>query len=66
MTNPTPMDDRSPRELMAERLRVAGIAWKRENDPTWRDKPWHDGVLMDLDEDDQLLALADAALADGV
>ncbi len=50
------------RERLAEALRAAGIAWHREHDPDWRDKPWHDGVLVDLDEDDQATALADAVL----
>ena len=54
------------RERLTEALRAAGIAWHREHDPDWRDKPWHDGVLIDLDEDDQATALADAVLALGL
>lgn len=54
----TQLGNRSDRERIAELLRTGGIAWHRANDPEWRDKPWHDGVVLDLDEDDQADFLA--------
>ena len=42
------------RELLAERIRAQGIAWHKDHDPDWRDKPWMDGVRIDVDEDDQV------------
>lgn len=40
------------RQRLAEAIRAGGIDWKKANDPEWRDKPWADGVMVDLDEDD--------------
>lgn len=45
-------------DRLKDLIRCGGIAWKRENDPNWRDNPWKDGILVDLDEDDVLDALA--------
>lgn len=44
------------RELLAERIRAQGIAFNRDHPDLrgWRDKPWMDGVLVDLDEDDEV------------
>lgn len=50
------------RERLAELIRIGGIDWKRENDPDWRDKPWMDGVLVDLDESDVVEAIVDRIL----
>lgn len=44
------------RERLAELIRSAGIEWKRANDPHWRDKPWKDGVVIDLDDVDGFIA----------
>ncbi len=56
MSAPDPVTD--VWELLAELLRAGGIEWHRRNDPAWRDKPWTDGVQMDLDEGDQCGFLA--------
>ena len=37
------------RERLADLIRCAGIAWKRANDPDWRNEPWMDGIVLDLD-----------------
>lgn len=47
---------------VAEAIRCAGIEWHREHDPEWRDKPWKDGVPIDVDESDELDTLTKAAL----
>jgi hypothetical protein len=49
-------------QRVAEAIRAAGITWLREHDPEWRDKPWMDGISVDLDEDAALSALTEAAL----
>jgi hypothetical protein len=49
-------------QRVAEAIRCAGIEWHRDHDPRWRDKPYQDGINVDLDEDDQLDALTAAAL----
>lgn len=49
-------------QRVAEAIRCAGIEWNRQRNPKWRDKPWHDGIPVDLDEDDELDALTKAAL----
>jgi hypothetical protein len=51
------------RERLAELIRLGGIDWKRANDPHWRDKPWMDGVMVDVDEDDVVAAIVDRILA---
>jgi hypothetical protein len=51
------------RERLAELIRAGGIDWKREHDPGWRDKPWMDGVLIDVDEDDVVKAIVDRILS---
>lgn len=58
-----PLESRPLRGHIAEAIRAAGIEWHRSNDPKWRDKPWMDGVSVDLDEDDQLTALTDGVCA---
>lgn len=50
------------RERIAELIRLGGIDWKRGNDPDWRDKPWMDGVLVDLDESDVVEAIVNRIL----
>ncbi len=52
------LGERSDHQRLAELLRTGGIAYHREHNPQWRDEPWKDGVLMDLDEDDQAAFLA--------
>jgi len=54
------MSQRTTKELIAEKIRCAGIEYKRKNDPNWRDKPFMDGIIMDLDESDEVAFLADA------
>lgn len=39
-------------ERLAELIRAGGIDYKREHDPKWRDKPYKDGIVVDLDESD--------------
>lgn len=51
------------RERLAELIRLGGMDWKRANDPDWRDKPWMDGVMVDLDEDDVVEAIVARILA---
>jgi hypothetical protein len=51
------------RERLAELIRLGGIDWKRDNDPDWRDKPWMDGVMVDLDEPDVVEAIVARILA---
>lgn len=51
------------RERLAELIRLGGIDWKRANDPDWRGKPWMDGVLVDVDEDDVVEAIVSRVLA---
>ncbi len=57
------LGNRSDRERIAELLRTGGIDWHRTHNPNWRDKPWTDGVPIDLDEDDQCEFLAGYLLA---
>ena len=44
------------RERLADLIRTAGIAWKRANDPSWRDEPWMDGIVVDLDDVEDFIA----------
>lgn len=53
----------SARERLAEMIRAGGIDWHRANNPEWRDKPWSDGVIVDLDEADVIEAIVDRILA---
>ena len=54
------MNEQTTKELIAEKIRCAGIEYKRKNDPDWRDKPFMDGIIMDLDESDEVGYLAEA------
>lgn len=47
-------------EKLAEAMRSAGIDWHRKHDRNWRDKPWMDGISMDLDEDEHVAVLIEA------
>jgi hypothetical protein len=60
--NPTRPPERPVEEVIAEAIRVGGIAWRREHDPEWRDKPWHDGISVDVDEADVLATLTQSVL----
>lgn len=46
-----------------ELIRTAGIKWHRENNLRWRDNPWKDGILIDLDERHVLATIADHIIA---
>lgn len=46
------------RERLVEAIRLGGIRWREQNDPDWRGKPWMDGIMVDLDEDDVLQSIA--------
>lgn len=52
-----PLEQRTLNDRISEAIRCAGIEWKQQNDPSWRDKPWKDGISVDLDENDVLEAL---------
>lgn len=53
----------STRERLIELIRTGGIKWNRENNLSWRDNPWKDGILVDLDEQRVLETLADHIIA---
>lgn len=46
------------RERLEEAIRLGGMQWHRENNPNWRDKPWKDGIRVDLDEADVVARIA--------
>lgn len=54
------LSDTETKELIAEKIRCAGIDYKRKYDKTWRDKPFMDGIIMGLDESDEVDFLAEA------
>lgn len=45
-------------QRLCDLIRCGGIEWHRRNNPEWRDNPYKDGIVVDLDEDDVLRALA--------
>lgn len=45
-------------EKLIEAIRVGGIDWHREHNPRWRNNPWKDGIVVDLDEDSVLSTIA--------
>lgn len=45
-------------ERLKDLIRRGGIEWHRAHNPEWRDKPWKDGISVDLDEDDVLTFIA--------
>jgi hypothetical protein len=51
------------RERLIEAVRIGGMDWHRAHNPEWRDKPWMDGIMVDLDEDDVLAAIVDRIIA---
>lgn len=54
------MSEQQTKDLIAEKIRCAGIDYKRKYDKSWRDKPFIDGIIMDLDETVQVNFLAEA------
>ena len=51
------------RERLADLIRTGAINWKRSNDPEWRDKPYFDGVVVDLEEAEVVDWLVDYIIA---
>lgn len=57
--------NQSSREYLCELIRTGGIAFLRANpsrtlhESDWRDKPYMDGIAVDLDETDVVEAIAD-------
>lgn len=44
--------NQTARQRLTEAIRMGGLNWHRANNPEWRDKPWKDGISVDLDEPD--------------
>jgi len=61
--------NQTARDRLKELIHVGGIEYLRANpsrtmhSADWRDKPWMDGIAVDLDEDDVLDAIADYIIA---
>jgi hypothetical protein len=57
--------NQTSRERLGELIRAGGIAYLRANpertmhESPWRDKPWTDGIAVDLDESDVVDAIVE-------